>query len=406
MKKLQSLAPMALVSALVAACGGGGEALASAPTSAVASATAPHADGVGSRTRLPTFASLVVFGDSLSDVGSYRTPGIAAIGGGEYTVNGTVGANWTQLLARELAVAAPCPAQTGLESSGPLAFLAAPIENHAGCTSYAQGGARVTQQVGPGNQALLALGNSSGYVGQLTDPLVDQMSRHLAASGGAYSGNELVAVLAGANDLFMQLATLQATVAAGGDPNAATAAAVGGMGQAGAELAGYVRQLVVARGASHVVVVNLPDAGKTPSAYAETADTQALITFMVETFNAQLSGGLAGAPGVLVVDAFGASQDQAAHPGRYGLSNVTDPACDLTKTLFPSSLVCTKPGTVIAGDISHYSFADTVHPTPYGYRLLGKLVAGTMTKNGWLAPDGRRPCERTTRGCPLSSGDS
>ena len=397
MKRLQILASAAVMGGFFSGCGGGSPADPSVSTTSVVQSAV--LDAVG---RAPSYSSLVVFGDSLSDVGSYRTPAVAAIGGGQYTVNGPRSANWTELLARELGLARPCPAQTGLESSGPLAFLAAPTENHAGCLSYAEGGARVTEAVGVANKALLGLGSASGYVGQLTDPVVNQIARHLVASGGSFNGGELVAVLAGANDLFMQLATLQATIAAGGDADAAATAAATAMGQAGAELAGYIRQQVVAHGARHVVVVNLPDAGKTPSAYAETPATQALITFLATTFNTQLSSGLAGAHGVLLVDAFGTSQDQAAHPRRYGLSNVTDPACDLNATLFPSSLVCSTPGTVIAGDISHYWFADTVHPTPYGYRLLAGLVTGAMTKAGWLAPIGWRPCQRTATGCELT----
>lgn len=408
MKRLEVITCVSIMSAAVIACGGGGDSPADAsamasPATASAESQAASPDAFD---RAPAYSSLVVFGDSLSDVGSYRTPGVAAIGGGEYTVNGAHGAIWVESLARELGVAKPCPAQTGLEASGPLAFLAAPTENHAGCLGYAQGGARVTNPIGVANKALLGLGSSSGYVGQLTDPVVDQIARHLAASGGSFDGRELVTVLAGANDLFMQLATLQGTIAAGGDPNAAATAAATAMGQAGAELAGYVRQRILAHGARHVVVVNLPDAGKTPSAYAETPATQALITLLAGTFNAQLSNGLSGAHGVLVVDAFGASQDQAAHPRRYGLSNATDPACDLNATLIPSSLVCSAPGTVIAGDISHYWFADTVHPTPYGYRLLTRLVAGTMTKAGWLAPIGWRPCQRNASGCELTWRDA
>ena len=53
------------------------------------------------------FTTLVSFGDSLSDVGSYRTPAIAAIGGGQYTVNGapiggTPAITWTELMAATL----------------------------------------------------------------------------------------------------------------------------------------------------------------------------------------------------------------------------------------------------------------------------------------------------------------
>ena len=219
MKKLQSLGSVALACALVAGCGGGDS----------------------------SYSTLVVFGDSLSDVGTYRTPGIASLGGGQYTVNGAGSANWTTLLARELDLAAPCPAQTGLESSGPFVALAAPIENHKACFSYAQGGARVTEPIGPWNKAVLTLPtipndvHPAGFLGQLTVPLVDQIARHLKVSGNKFFGSELVTVMAGANDLFMQLYMLQATAENHGDEQAAAMAAVGAMAQAGAQLAGYIK---------------------------------------------------------------------------------------------------------------------------------------------------------------------
>ena len=61
-------------------------------------------------------------------------------------------------------------------------------------------------------------GNPAGALGQLTDPIVNQIGRHLAATGGRFDGRELVTVLGGGNDLFVALETLQATLAAGGDP--------------------------------------------------------------------------------------------------------------------------------------------------------------------------------------------
>lgn len=358
-KTIRAFASAALASLLMAACGGGGD-----------GDQSPHVQ----------YSRLVVFGDSLSDVGSYATPGIVAQGGGKYTVNGDGVMIWVERLAAQMQVDAPCAAETGLEASGPFAALAAPIAKVAGCFDYAQGGSRVTNPIGVANKALLP--DSSGYLGQLTVPLVTQMQNHLAAVGGSYAGDELVSVLAGGNDLFMNLAVLQATIGAGGDPTAAATAAVTAMAQAGGELAGYIQSLVLAKGATHVVVVNLPDVSKTPFALSQDASTQALVLQMTEAFNDQLAQGLAGVTGVLTVDAFTQSQDQAANPAQYALTNITDTACDLTKTPI-GSLTCSS-ATVVAGDISHYSYADTVHPTPFGYQLLAEFVARQLISAGWL----------------------
>jgi phospholipase/lecithinase/hemolysin len=208
----------------------------------------------------------------------------------------------------------------------------------------------------------------------LTDPVVNQINRHLTAVGGSFAADDLVLVLAGGNDVFMNLAFVGAGAMT---PTAAVTA----MGTAGAELAGYVKALIVAKGAKYVVVVNLPDVSQTPFFITTPASTQGLVQTMSTTFNSQLSAGLAGTAGVVYVDAFTQGQDQNAHPAQYSLTNVTAMACDPVKVA--SSLMCTA-ATLIAGDTSHYQFADGVHPTPYGYQLLAEFVAAQMAKAGWL----------------------
>jgi len=328
--------------------------------------------GCGGGNNAPQFNGLVSFGDSLSDVGTYSVGTVRALGGGKYTINAPDAKNWTELMASRLNVSAPCPAQTGLNGDQSQGFLV-PVTNFSNCTSYAQGGARVTNPIGPGNSAL---GGSAAILGQLTVPVVTQIQNHLAVKGGTFSGNEIVFVMAGGNDIFMNAGA----VAAGGDPTAAVTA----MGTAGAELAGYVKNLVVGKGAKYVVVVNLPDVSKTPYALAQSASTQGFINTMVTTFNSQLQQGLSGAD-VLLVDAYTVSRDQNANPAKYGITNAVTPACDLSPVRNPlgSSLICTK-NNLIAGATDTFQFADTVHPTPYGYKLLADLVTTEMSRRGWM----------------------
>lgn len=364
MKYVRSWGLSAAAALMLAACGGGGD---------------------GDQSPRVRYTTVVSFGDSLSDIGTYGTATLKAVtGGGKYTVNATDSKNWTELIAAAAGTTAPCPAQTGLESSGPLAAFAEAKANHTGCYGYAQGGARVTNPVGPGNKALIALGDTSGYVGQLTDPVLNQINRHLASTtSGTFSGTELVTMLAGGNDVFINLATFAATVGAGGDATVAGGAAVTAMGTAGAELAGYIKALIIAKGAKHVVVVTLPDVSQTPFGYSQPVSVQGLINTMATTFNSQLTSGLAGTSGVLIVDAYTQGRLQTASPVQYGVTNNTVPACDLTKTVFASSLVCSAT-TLIGGDVSHYAFADSVHPSPYAYRLLAQYVTDQMLKAGWL----------------------
>ena len=439
----------------------------------------------GDQTLKVKYTAQVSFGDSLSDVGSYAVGTVLAKGGGKFTINGDntkinpelTGKNWTEHLAAQFSLAAPCAAETGLEGNA-LKGLAVPRVKHAGCYGYAMGGSRVTNPVGPNNQA------TGSELGALTVPVVTQIANHLAVSGGKFSGTEAVFVMAGGNDVLYQLGALQAGATAAGKAagatagaqafatnltmalaagatNPATAAAaigaavktasaapgatsttivgaavqaaviagntavasptvygplvakaqadatvtgnaagakagadyaaaqgpllVASMKQAGTELVALVKDQIIAKGANYVVVNNLPDVAGTPSGLSKDANTKALINAMVSAFNGELSGGLSGNAKVLLVDVFAVSHDQGVNPGPYGLTNVSETACDLTApgNILGSSLVCN--GTNLkAGDVSHYSYADDVHPTPFNNLLLARYVAKDMVVRGWL----------------------
>ena len=417
----------------------------------------------GDQTHAIKFSQQVSFGDSLSDVGTYAVGAIAAAGGGKFTINGNntaanaayTGLNWTEVLAAELKLPAPCAAQTGLQgadNANPALDYNVPIVNYAGCFNYAQGGARVTNPVG------------AGYPVEMTVPVVTQIQSHLAKAGGKFSGTELVTVMAGGNDVLVQLGELSANATAAGTAagqkafptlligglaalttNPATAAQaiglavqteaakgsgqtaiataavmtaislgaqpipaqaaaakagtdaqaagakagadyaaqqgpimVAAMGKAGAELAGLVKTQLVAKGANYVVVNNLPDVANTPSGKAQSADIQGLIKTMVDTFNSQLQAGVANDPKILYVDLFSVSRDQVTNPAIYGLTNTSVPACTTA-----SSLTCTSK-TLSGPDVSHYMFADAVHPTPYVNWLVARYVAKDMAIKGWL----------------------
>lgn len=378
----------------------------------------------------PDYDRLVSFGDSLSDVGSYKTPGIAALGGGKYTVNGMADGVWVEQLAARLELPALCAAQTGLQASGDFATLAAPVANHAGCTAYGQGGSRVSHPIGPWNAALLNMPDDDakfmGQLGQLTSPVADQVARYLGANNDRFSSKELVTVLAGANDVFVAAdavalavttvveqaalaaaaeaaangATqeqIQAAVLAAAQAAAATAVqsaapdAIAALAQAGAELASLVKSQIVAKGATRVVVLNLPNISNTPaSARAESnaPGSRQLADAMTRAFNDALASGLQGTSAtVLQVDLYAQNTDHAANPAKYGLSNVTDHACNNTFPNAPNflapSLICNTT-TLIPGDTSRYLFADEVHPTPYGHSLLRDMTLQAMDKAGWL----------------------
>jgi phospholipase/lecithinase/hemolysin len=439
-------------------------------TAAVLTACGGNGPRGGDQTPKTKFSNEITFGDSLSDVGTYAVGGVAALGGGQYTINGNAtsvspeltGRNYTQVIAAQLGLPAPCAAQTGLLGTASAGF-SVPVTDHPECFNYAQGGARVTNLIGPGNKALDKPGALS--LGQMTVPVVTQIDNHLKKVGGKFKGDELVIVMAGGNDVLEQLGELSAgATAAGGQAlaqslvtqlapgttnpqtgaaaigaaiqaeaakgsaapaiitaaitaaaqngntaavaNAATIGATAGaaaqaaglaystahgpdlvkaLGTAGAELGAMVKTKIVGNGANFVVVNNLPDVSISPAAKAYPADTQKLIQAMVAAFNDQLKAAVAGEAKVLYVDLATISRDQSVNPAPYGLTNTTTPACDLTSAKNPlgSSLVCNK-NNLISGDVSHYMFADTVHPTPFEYALIARYVLEQMAVKGWL----------------------
>jgi len=439
-------------------------------TAAVLTACGGNGPSAGDQTPKTKFSSQITFGDSLSDVGTYAVGSIAAMGGGQFNINGNntavspelTGKNYSQLIAAQLGLPAPCAAQTGLMGTAAAGF-SAPVTDHPECFSYAQGGSRVTNPIGPNNIALAKPGAVS--LGALTVPVVTQIANHLKKTGGKFKADDLVIVMAGGNDalelldelsiaataaggqalavsLVQQLApgttnpqtgaaaitaAIQAEAAKGSSADliikaAITAAAMNGntaavanaatigakagadaqaaglaystahgpdqvkaMATAGAELGAYVKTQIIGNGANYVVVNNLPDVSISPAAKAKSADTQKLIGAMVNAFNDQLKAAVAGEAKVLYVDLAAISRDQSVNPTPYGLTNTTTPACDLSPAKNPlgSSLVCNK-NNLIAGDVSHYMFADTVHPTPFEHSLIARYVLEQMTVKGWL----------------------
>jgi len=154
---------------------------------------------------------------------------------------------------------------------------------------------------------------------------------------------------------------------------------------AGTQLVGMVKSEIVGKGANYVVVNNIPDIANTPSGLAQSESTRTLINAMVKAFNDTLNAGLGAESKVLVVDVWTVNHDHSTNPAQYGLTNVKETACDLSaaRNALGSSLVC-NASNLKAGDVSHWSYADSVHPTPYTHWLLARYVAQKMTVKGWL----------------------
>ncbi len=395
MKRVRSWGLSAVAALLLVACGGGGD---------------PQVPGSGSPAGAPTtqgtFTSLVSFGDSLSDIGTYA-PATVISGtnppvyiGGKFTTNAAGGTVWVENLAATLGLTVT-PAEVGFAGTSvqcPVA-LSVPALAHT-CTAYGQGGARVTNPDG--------IGHSSGA---LTVPVVTQIANHLARFG-SFTDSDLILVYAGNNDVFAQFGAFAATAgqiqaaAAAGDITADQANAAlfnaqntaqAEMKKAALELAGYVRTEILAKGGKYVAVMLLTDIADTPFGNSLPANSRPVLTDLSRIFNLWLRDALTGQP-VQLIDTFTLFKEAYANPAQYGITNNTVPACDAAAIsaitggaeTSGSSLFCNStPGVPYYGlragaDVNTWLFADGVHPTTGGHKVLSDTFEDQLTAFGWL----------------------
>ena len=385
-----------LGAALLVACGGG--------ETTIPGSSAP----AGAPTTKGSFTALVTFGDSLSDQGAYSPAtsltgnGQAPFFGGKFTTNidGNQGTIWVENLATTMGLTV-YPAEMGFGAS----LVKCPVKlvvpaAAALCTTYGQGGSRVTDPNG--------IGHSTGA---LTVPMVKQIANHLAAFG-SFKSTDLILVWGGNNDVFAQFGAfaaaagaIQANAAAGkitaDQANRqlydAQTAAQYGVKAAAQELTGYVRDQILAKGGKYVAVFNLNDSSQTPFGSTLDANARGVLVTLVDTFNLWLRDGLAGQP-VQWVDQNSTGKDVYANPAKYGLVNNAVPTCDAAKisgitggaVTDGSSLFCNAtPGVPYNGlragaNVDTWQFADGVHPTRGGHKLISNFVTSQLRAFGWL----------------------
>ena len=396
MKHIRSWASLALAALLLSACGGGD----------------PDVPGSGSPSGAPTtkgsFSAVVSFGDSLSDVGAYSPAtsltgnGAAPYFGGKFTTNnGSVGTVWVENIAASLSLLVT-PHQVGFGNQSVICPAAAVLALAGTCTGYGQGGSRVTDPNGIGH---------AGGAAALTVPMVTQIANHLSRFT-SFKATDLIFVYGGNNDVFTQFgvfvaaATQIQTDAALGKITAdqasallfqAQSAAQAQMKTAAIELTGYIRNQILAKGGKYVAVMTLSDIADTPFGSTLPASAKPVLTALSETFNLWLKEGLTGQP-VQIIDTFAIFKDGYRNPAKFGITNNTTPACDVAKiqaltggaVTDGSSLFCNAtPGvpynTLVAGaDVTTWQFADGVHPTTGGHKIISDAFMAQLKAFGWI----------------------
>jgi outer membrane lipase/esterase len=274
------------------------------------------------------FSNVYFFGDSLTDMGSYKP--VLPPGTGMFTTN--PGPVWALPFAQSFG------------------FTASPANQ--GGNDYAYGGARVALL--PGYPAAAPTGAAV--------PVTTQIQQLIGK--GPLDRNAIYSVWAGANDLFVQLTDVQtgAITSAQAQANLATAAT---------QLAQQVGVLRAA-GAQYIMIGNLPDPGKTP-AFAGTPVVGS-VTALAGFFNSTLFAAL-DASGIqtIRVNTQALLNEIVASPGAYGFTNATAPACGTTP-----SLLCTQANFATPSAAQTYVFADGVHPTTAAHAIIAQYAASII----------------------------
>lgn len=306
---------------------------------------------IGHQASAANFSQIVFFGDSLTDSGYFS--GI----GKEPSFTTNPDPVWAQLLARKYG-----------GSANPAEVLTLTGVQVAGGTNYAVGGARVTSQSGWPDPIVALL-----------VPTVSEQVNGYLMTHTQLENKGLYTVWVGANDIFGYTNSNMAGLLNPATQAATAAQVIQQVTGEAAQVVWLVQQLQQA-GAGTVVVVNLPDAGKTPRGLS----TPALGTVWSassNSFNTALNTGLKEVGGnIVAINAFGLLSEAIANPNLYGFTNVTAPACTTS-----SAGDCT-PLTLVAPNANQtYLFADGVHPSGAGHAMLAQYVISVLQAPGQIA---------------------
>lgn len=293
--------------------------------------------GLAGSTQAQTFNSVVVFGDSLSDSGNFaQINGLPP--GTSFTTNPDP--VWAEIVART--------------------FGAPGTNSLVGGTNYAWGGACV---------------NPTGPCENPLPTTAQQISQHL--SGGNADPDTLYMIWVGSNDIS----------AVAGENQSDAQGALNGTLKAAEAHVDQIRGLQDA-GARYVVVLNLPDAGKTINAQRAGPAAAAGLSALVRAYNEALDTGLSSLErGIVPVNVSALMDEIIEDPGNYGFTNTDEIACTPgSNPLRPNggieSLVC---GPTDSGYPSPpktdetYLFADGSHPTGAVHAAVANTVISTLT---------------------------
>jgi outer membrane lipase/esterase len=294
------------------------------------------------------FQRLIVFGDSLSDGGTYK----AATGGNaKFTINPD--GNWIDFLSERLKLPISANRSEGFNK---------PVIEFGGL-NFAQGGAAIDMD--------RSIGKDKGYSARSFEEqlvLFGQQKNY-------FTPTDLVVIEFGANDLLSLLKEVKA--------GESTLEGAIGEVKTAAESVLYGAALIRGNSNATTMITTLSDISKSPKIAALGEATQSLVAAMTKEFNNELirlheneSYGPKAKIKLARLDLI----DAKIKAGTYGITNDTAPACN--KSLMPagSAMFCNEQTLVSPESKETYKFSDDIHPTPKVYRIFADEIASEIEK--------------------------
>ena len=290
------------------------------------------------------FSNIFIFGDSLSDAGTYARAISAPPDYAKFTTNPDK--VWNQSLGVNYGVGV-----SPVYSTDNVVFT----PNETG-NSFAVGGARVDLNMEP---------NVPSVSAQVTNFL----------SRGPVDSNALYAVWAGSNDTFFQSAGVV-------EFNVPVQDALANLKTAALAEASQIARLQDT-GAKNLIVIGMPNVAVTLLGVSTGPEGAALLDAMTTTFNNTLKDSIAGR-NLLYFDSSLAIKAIIDNPSRFGIKNTSEPACGGTT----NALGCVPgvtPGSVTAEQAASYLFADSIHPTGTFHSVISDWIYSTLESTGRMS---------------------
>ena len=295
-------------------------------------------------------SNLVVFGDSLSDMGNGNSSALVS-----------------------LAFSSP-PYWQGRFSNGPV-WIEHVSDSYGLNTTFGNG-------INSGdNRAFGGSQTGQGYSYVILPNTGAQINNYLANVQSSFSSSDVIFLWAGGNDFLYGT----------GNPDLISQ-----------NMASHVKTLAEA-GASRFVVANLPPLELTPEGAGRTSQQQATMASDIVSYNSKLSveiNNLSNSMNldITLIDAWTVFNQIVDNAGHVGITNTQDQACIGGTSIGALPLPICGSGANVVSNVDEYLFFDKAHPTATMHEIIGKVAVmniGDADTDGDGVIDAFDQCEWT-----------